>query len=190
MSHSQPPSSVSPPAEGGLTATFLRIGGRLRHIATQLLGSEAEAEDALYEAFARLWQRGGNGEGESTARQEALLTTTVRHLSIDALRRRAAHPCRSLDATETDVAETALALRTDPEGEYEEDERFAAVSRLIDHHLTPLQRRLLYRRDVDGIDYASLAQEEGRTETALRMQISRARRTVRHLYQQQNSTHV
>ena len=84
----------------------------------------------------------------------------------------------------------SYALRTDPEGENEEDERFAAVSRLIDHHLTPLQRRLLYRRDVDGIDYATLAQEEGMTETALRMQISRARRTVRHLYQQQNSTHV
>ena len=189
MSHPSPPSLASPPTESGLTATFLRIGGRLRHIATQLLGSEAEAEDALYEAFARLWQRNGNADNESTAKQEALLTTTVRNLSIDTLRRRTSHPCQLLDDNDVSHLEAAITRQSTQEEESDTDERFAEVSRLIDQHLTPLQRQLLYRRDVDGIDYATLALETDMQETAVRMQLSRVRRTIRLLYQQQNSPH-
>lgn len=171
-----PPDGKAPPQ--GLTATFLRIGGRLRCMATQLLGNEAEADDALYEAFARLWQRGGEQMQQTAQEQEALLITTVRHLSIDQLRERQRHRTTSMD--EPEAAPLASASTSE-----EEEDIFPQVEALIALHLSPLQQHVLYRRDRDGVAYADIAQELGMQETAVRMQLSRARRTIREIYQQQ-----
>ena len=187
-SSSPPPSSTPPPAGSGLTATFLRIGGRLRRMATQLLGSEAEADDALYEAFARLWQRQGEAPDQSPSHQEALLTTTVRHLSIDQLRTRQRHRTTSLDDPDPSAAlPEAVAAPVEVDDESPEAV-YARVAALMKLHLSPLQQHLLLRRDRDGVSYADLAAENNMQETAIRMQISRARRTIRELYRQENST--
>lgn len=182
-----PPPALSPPSDNGgaLTATFMRIGHRLKRMATQLLGDEAEADDALYEAFCRLWTRREEIPDADAARQEALLTTTVRHLSIDTLRRRQAHPTTSIDETDGASHLPQMAVTTDDEAETEA-ERYERVQRLITDNLTPAQQLILRRRDVEGASYADIAQELRLQETAVRMQLSRARRTIRELYHQQN----
>lgn len=180
MNTSAPPSpqhSAPPPEGSGLAATFLRVSGRLRHLAAQLLGSEVEADDALYEAFARLWPR--RSTLATPAEEEAMLTTTVRHISIDTLRRRTAHPLQELTEAQTaDVHSEASDL----------EEQYQEVQTLIAQHLTPLQQQLLQRREVDGESYAQLAFEFGLQEAALRQQLSRARKTIRSLYLQRHST--
>lgn len=182
-----PPPFHTPPSDSGgvLTATFIRIGGRLKRMATQLLGDEAEADDALYEAFCRLWTRRAEISDNDTARQEALLTTTVRHLSIDTLRRRQSHPTTSLDASESDLCFPQMAVAFEEESETE-TERYERVRRLIAEHLTLTQQLILRRRDVEGASYADIAAETNLQEAAVRMQLSRARRTIRELYHQQN----
>lgn len=181
------PSSVHPSSEngGGLTATFVSISGRLKRMAAQLLGNEAEAEDALYEAFCRLWTRRAEIPADDTAHQEALLTTTVRHLSIDTLRRRQAHPTVSLDLPIEGSPFPPIAATT-VEDDETDSERYERVQRLIANHLTPIQQRILRRRDVEGASYAQIALEMNLQESAVRMQLSRARRTIRTLFHQQN----
>lgn len=182
-----PPSTLSPPSDNGgaLTATFMRIGSRLKRMATQLLGDEAEADDALNEAFCRLWTRREEIPDADIARHEALLTTTVRHLSIDTLRRRQAHPTTSIDETDGAPHLPQMAVLADDDAETEV-ERYERVQRLMAENLTPTQQLILRRRDVEGASYAEIALETDLQETAVRMQLSRARRTIRELYHQQN----
>ncbi|WP_233569391.1 RNA polymerase sigma factor [Alloprevotella sp. OH1205_COT-284] len=179
---------VSPPDDSGerLTATFVRIGGRLRRLAFRLLGDEDEADDTLHEAFCRLWtkrERIAVAENE-----EAVLTTTVRNLSIDTLRRKKAHPTTSLDAQTDDRFENQISAAHYEAVETDEREAcFRQVERLIETHLTPLQQTLLKRRDIEDESYADIARDLGMREAAVRMQLSRARRTIRELYRQQKN---
>lgn len=169
-------SDLAPPSSsgGGLTSTFLRIQGRLRRLASHLLGNEQEADDALYEAFARLWTR--REQLHSTAEEEAMLTTTVRHLSIDTLRFRRSHQemelCPELSYQEAENDSTDV------------EQQYQALQRLMAQHLTPLQQQLLQLREVEGESYTSLSTTFGMQEAALRQQISRARKTLRQLYLQ------
>lgn len=55
-----------------------------------MLGCEADAEDVLQDAFVRLWSRPCKLMAPEQA--EALLTTTVRNLSVDVLRGRSKCP--------------------------------------------------------------------------------------------------
>lgn len=152
-----------------------------------MLGSEQEAEDVLYEAFSRLWQHeDGSRTPHTDPHHEARLTATVRHLSIDTLRRRAAHPSISLDEPNAqEWAHTARSITDETEEESNMEERLEQVQRLIDRHLSPVQQRILRQRDIEGATYADIAAETGMQETAVRQQLSRARRTIRQLYQQQ-----
>lgn len=70
------------------------------------------------------------------------------------------------------------------------EELLSAVERLVTQELTPLQQRLFQRREVDGASYALLAREEGMEETAIRMQLSRARKKIRNIYLHQNQSSV
>ena len=74
-------------SEPNLLSAYQRIHLRLRRLATQLLGSSDEAEDVLQDAFCKLWVT-PSATDKQPHEAEALLTTTVRHLSIDHLRQR------------------------------------------------------------------------------------------------------
>ncbi len=140
-------------------------------MAAQLLGNDSEADDALYEAFARLWPR--RELLTTAAQEEAMLATTVRHLSIDILRQRQAHP-------ECDIEQTSLSLHEEETDEVEE--RYHKVAALIAQHLTPQQQLILRRHDIEGESYEQLSADLNITETALRQILSRARQKIRQLY--------
>ena len=59
------------------------------------------------------------------------------------------------------------------------------VRTLIERELTPIQQEILQRRDYNGEEYASIAGDLGMQETAVRMQLSRARKTIREMYRKQ-----
>ena len=59
------------------------------------------------------------------------------------------------------------------------------VKTLIESQLTPIQQEILQRRDYNGEEYASIAEDLGMQETAVRMQLSRARKTIRETYRKQ-----
>ena len=69
-----------------LTDTFLNLRDRFRARARRILGNDEDADDALQEAFFRLWSK--DYPVRTQAEAEALLSTAVRNTSLDAVRRR------------------------------------------------------------------------------------------------------
>lgn len=69
-----------------LTKTFTAMRRKFLHIATLFLPQKEDAEDALQDAFCRLWSR--RQEINSPGEAEALVTTTVKNICIDKLRKK------------------------------------------------------------------------------------------------------
>lgn len=151
-----------------LLPVFQRLQRGLRRLASSMVG-ESVAEDALQDAFIRLWTRRTTLRSEDEAGR--LLTTTVKHLSIDHLRQQQREACVSL--AEADGAE---------EDAPDVESRFQAVERIVASELSPLQRDILRRHDYEGQDYDAIAQSLQMQPAAVRMQLSRARRTIREIY--------
>lgn len=172
------PSDSPQTPETVLTTTFLKIRRRLQIISASILGNDTEAEDALSEAFLRLWKHPQSVNSFQQA--EAVLTKTVRNLSIDEVRKRRSHP--------TEDWEQVSNQQFTSEEDDEVDEitlRLQRIEKLMDECLSPVQQQVLQMRDVDGRTYAEIAQHLNMQETAVRMQLSRARKHLRELYRQQ-----
>ena len=148
-----------------LTDTYQRIRLRLKAGAGKLLADAEAAEDALQDAFVRLW---GRYEVRSGREAEALLTRTVRNVSIDQLRKRKTVPLAG-DLPEEDVGENREAL-------------FRRVEEMVDSELTDLQRLIVRRHEYEGLTLERIAEELGMQPPAVRMQLSRARKTIREQY--------
>jgi RNA polymerase sigma factor, sigma-70 family len=163
-----------------LTATFLQIRRRLQVISTSILGNSTEAEDALSEAFLRLWK--SPRPLENACQVEAILTTTVRNISIDEVRKRRSHPADTLDALPEGEG-----VMDDDTTEVEVEVQLRRIEKLISCHLSPQQQRILRMRDVHGLAFSVISEQLDMQETAVRMQLSRARKLLRELYRQQYS---
>jgi RNA polymerase sigma-70 factor (ECF subfamily) len=138
-------------------------------IAYRILGSVAEAEDAVQETWLRY---------ESTPTQptstKAFLSAIVTRISIDVLR-------SARVRRENYVGEWfPEPLLTDP---YEDPERSAELADsvsmaalLLLERLSPLERAVFVLRDVFGFSFPEVASAVGRSEAACRQLASRARR--------------
>ena len=172
------PSDFTQSSENVLTTTFLKIRRRLQIISASILGNDTEAEDALSEAFLRLWKHPQSVNSSQQA--EAVLTKTVRNLSIDEVRKRRSHPTEDWELVSNQQ------FTSEEEDEiYEITLRLQRIEKLMDECLSPVQQQVLRMRDVDGRTYAEIAQHLNMQETAVRMQLSRARKHLRELYRQQ-----
>ena len=165
-------------SEDFLTSAFVKMRTVLRGTASRLLGNEAAADDALQEAFYKLWNRHYVLASESDA--AARLSRTVRNEAVDTLRQRKRHP--SVISSEVEKSVSAVA---DEDATPEREEMLRNVKTLIESQLTPIQQEILQRRDYNGEEYASIAEDLGMQETAVRMQLSRARKTIRETYRKQ-----
>lgn len=133
-------------------------------------GISHSGEDALNDAFCQLWA--GHYDPETEAEGEKLLQTAVRNRQISIWRKESRHPQVPLDRAD--------ALQPLPETDARET--FLQVKALIDSQLAPLQRDILTRHDINDETYKEIAQTLGMQETAVRMQLSRARRIIRETY--------
>lgn len=158
-----------------LTATFTTLQRRFSRLAHGILNKDEDVEDALQEAFCRLWPKRERIRSRQEA--EALVTTTVKHISIDLLRRNQVRQPLPLDE-ERDAPLDFGADETE-----EQEERFRQVERLIEQELTETQRAILQRKEYDGLSLNEIAAELRMQPAAVRMQLSRARKLIRTLYQ-------
>lgn len=160
-------------SEAILIDTFTRLRQRFRALARRILHDDAEVEDALQDAFCRLWQRKEMIDTPEMA--EALTTTTIRNLSIDRWRRTQQSQNFALDEMRNEVTDTDDTA----------DRRAWAdeVVRLVESQLTELQRTILYRKEYDGLTCEVIAQELQMQPAAVRMQLSRARKAIREAWE-------
>ncbi len=82
---------------------YERTGAKLHATTRRILQSDAAAEDAVQEAFVRIWRRAGDYDAE-VASPIAWMTTIARHAAIDMLRRGAERI--SAAAADPAIAET------------------------------------------------------------------------------------
>ena len=147
-----------------LTETYQRIRERLRAGAGKMLSDAEAAEDALQDAFVRLW---GRYQVRSEREAEALLTRTVRNVSIDQLRKRKTVP---------------LVMDLPEERTENREALFRRVEEMVDTELTDLQRLIIRRHEYESVTLERIAEELGMQPPAVRMQLSRARKTIREQY--------
>jgi RNA polymerase sigma-70 factor (ECF subfamily) len=155
-----------------LTDTYMRLRNRFRTGAWRILGSTEDVEDALQEAFYKLWKR--DYDIRTVAEAEALLSTAVRNTSLDAVRRRR-------DKVPLDAAD-----RLPAEDQRDRLEQLSAVQELIESELSDTQRYILERVEYGGVTQEQIAKELGMQHATVRAQLSRARKTIRELYRKRN----
>ncbi|MDE6547570.1 MAG: sigma-70 family RNA polymerase sigma factor [Muribaculaceae bacterium] len=144
-----------------------------RNVRRRLVARHADdEEDALQDAFCRLWVRRDSFSSQGEA--EGFLTVTARNLTVDSHRRMQAHP-------ETDI-ENANRFESDDEDYESRKEQFIEIKRLIEQHLSSRDREILLHRDRDGWEFDEIASHYDISEANARMIVSRSRKTIRQLY--------
>jgi RNA polymerase sigma-70 factor (ECF subfamily) len=138
---------------------------RLTAIATRILGSQADADDVLQEAWLRL------SRADDVDDVPAWLTTVVTRLCLDHLRKRSTRS----DAEAEAPADPAL---VDPEADALLAERVGGAMQVVLDTLAPAERAAFVLHDVFGYPFDEISAVLGRSGTAVRQLASRARRKV------------
>ncbi len=165
-----------------LTETFERLRKNFRAGAGRILGDADEADDALQDAFIRLWNKGYEIKREKEA--ESLISRAVRNESIDRLRRRRRRPQSFTEAGLYGGYEIGEPHESDRRREAERTLR--KVEDIIADQLTPLQKRIIRLHEYEGMSLEKVARKLNMNPPAVRMQLSRARKTIRECYRNQN----
>lgn len=158
--------------DDGLAQRFEDSRSRLRSVAYRMLGSLAEADDAVQETWLRL-SRTDVGGIESL---DAWLTTVVGRVCLDVLRTRASRREESLDASPVETV--AATGRTDPEQEALLVDSVGHALRVLLDTLSPVQRLAFVLHDLFAIPFDEIAPVVGRSSAATRQLASRARRRL------------
>ncbi|WP_031478937.1 sigma-70 family RNA polymerase sigma factor [Streptomyces bicolor] len=158
-----------------LARRFEAHRGHLRAVAHRMLGSAAEAEDAVQEA----WFRVSRSDTTRVDNLGGWLTTVVGRVCLDMLRSRRSRAEEPLDATAPPpTAPTASATVPDPEQDALLADSVGAALLVVLDTLTPAERLAFVLHDLFGVSYGEVAAVVDRTPTAARQLASRARRRV------------
>ena len=148
----------------------------MRAIAYRMLGSLAEADDAVQETWVRFAAAGIEGVGNVSG----WLTTIVTRICLNVLRARAARPEQPAGMHVPDpIAVHADDTAPDPEQEALLAESVGLALMVVLDALTPAERVAFVLHDVFGVPFSEIGQLAGRSEQAARQLASRARRQVR-----------
>ena len=157
-----------------LTTVFTKLRKKFLNMAMTILPDEEDAADALQDAFCKLWPRRDTINDEAKA--EALTGVTVRNICIDRTRKRTL-PTVPLDEEHDTI---------NNESTYSErEDKYNRVKAIIDNELTELQRRIIELKEIEGVEIVEIARRQQMTESAVRMNLSRARNRIRECYRKE-----
>ncbi|MFF7246865.1 sigma-70 family RNA polymerase sigma factor [Embleya sp. NPDC008237] len=159
---------------GFVTEAFEAQRDRLRAVAHRMLGSHADAEDVVQEAWMRLVR-----QDEATIGNLAgWLTTVVGRISLDLLRSRQARP-------EVGYGQEFANLVVLPDDDPAPDEQVALADSVglallvVLDSLTPSERVAFVLHDMFAVPFQEIGRILGKSADATKMVASRARRKVR-----------
>jgi len=159
---------------------------RLINLAYRLLGSLAEAEDAVQETYAR-WYAMSRQQQDAIESPAAWLTTVASRICLDVLGSARARRERYVgewvpeplpDPTEW-ISGRPGGTPADPADRVTLDESVSMAFLVVLESMTPAERVALILHDVFGYPFADVSQITGRTPAACRQLASSARRRVR-----------
>jgi RNA polymerase sigma-70 factor (ECF subfamily) len=148
---------------------FDRFRGLLFSIAYRMLGSVADAEDILQEAFIR-WHRASEVEVRST---RAFLVTVVSRLCINHLQ--SARVQREEYVGQWLPEPIVTEANADPFTISRVDESLSMAFLVLLERLGPVERAVFLLREVFDYEYAEIAQAVGKDEANCRQILRRAR---------------
>lgn len=143
-------------------------------IAYRMLGSVADAEDVVQDAWLR-WHQVTEQAAVEVANPPAYLARTVTNLSLDRLRSAAA---QRESYVGTWLPEPLVTAAADVEQPVEQAESISLAMLVVLETLSPLERAVFVLREVFGFGYPEVAAMLDRSETSVRQVGSRARAHV------------
>lgn len=159
--------------QAGLAGQFDRARGHLRAVAFRMLGSAAEADDAVQEA----WLRAAAAGGEAVANMTGWLTTIVSRVCLDMLRVRRRRGEETVDMAAFDrlVADDQAVT---PEDDVMMAESVGLALLVVLDRLRPAERIAYVLHDLFGVPFDEVAAIVGRSPVAAKKLASRARQRV------------
>src|ERR1700754_2602653 len=156
-----------------MAETFEAQRDRLRSVAHRMLGSHADAEDVVQEAWLRLSR-------QDTATIHNLvgwLTTVVGRISLDVLRSRQARPEAAYDDRLSELVVT-LDDNPAPEDDAVRADSVGLALLVVLESLGPSERLAFVLHDLFAVPFDEIGQILGKSTAATKMLASRARRKV------------
>ena len=153
-----------------ITERFAEHRPRLRAVAYRMLGSLAEADDAVQEA----WLRCSRANADDVEHMAGWLTTIVARVCLNMLRTRASRREEPLDAHVPDPV-----VGDDPEQRAVLADSVGLALLVVLDTLSPAERLAFVLHDMFGVPFDDIAPMIDKSPTAARQLASRARRRVR-----------
>ena len=138
-------------------------------LAKRLLVSTEEAEDATQDVIVKLWHKNENLNTYNSV--EALAMTMTKNYCLDQLKSKRAGNLKIVHNNFTDRTPSLQQM-------VEDDDSLNWVEKIIDK-LPEQQRLIVQMRDIEEYEFAEIAQILDMNETAIRVSLSRARKTIR-----------
>ncbi|QDZ16309.1 sigma-70 family RNA polymerase sigma factor [Humibacter ginsenosidimutans] len=158
-----------------LAAQFEEHRDRLHRLAYRLLGSGAEADDAVQETWLRL-ARTGDDEIDNLG---GWLTTVTSRVSLNMLRSRATRGESEYDDALADPIVEPAGSVGDPEASAELTDAVETALLLVLNRLSPAERVAFVLHDTFDVPFEQIGELLDRAPEAARQLASRARRRVR-----------
>ena len=148
--------------------TILPCKNTLYRLAKRLLVSSDEAEDAVQEVFLKLWK--GRDKIHHYRSPEAFAVTMTKNYCLDRL--------KSRQASNLKIVHTNYKNSDNIEKDVEATEGVELVTRIM-QTLPEKQKMIMQLRDIEQFEFSEIAQMLSINETAIRVALSRALKTVR-----------
>ncbi|GGG47446.1 DNA-directed RNA polymerase sigma-70 factor [Croceivirga lutea] len=142
---------------------------KLYRMAKRLLVSREEAEDAVQEIIMKLWSKSDSISKYRSV--EAFAMTMTKNFCLDRLKSKQAGNLKLVHSNYKD--ENSAIQRS-----IETRDSVSWVEKIMDE-LPEQQKMVLQLRDIEDYDYDEIAEMLGMKPTAIRVTLSRARKTVR-----------
>ena len=142
---------------------------KIFRLAKRLLLSTEEAEDATQEVLVKLWSK--NTTLDSYGSVEAFAMTMTKNYCLDQLKSKRAGNLKIVHNNFTDN-------QPSPAKKIEDNDNLDWVEKII-NQLPEQQRMLIQMRDIEQLEFSEIAEIIEMNETAIRVALSRARKTIR-----------
>lgn len=156
----------------------LPLKNELFRLALRITLNRAEAEDIVQETMIKVWNR--REQWDQIVSMEAFCITICRNLALDR--------CKRMDNQNATLEEghdrADRSYSANPEQQAIQHDRLQLVKRLMDD-LPEKQRTCMQLRDIEGKAYKEIAQLLGINEQQVKVNIFRARQTIKQKYIEQ-----
>ena len=161
-------------SEASFRTDVLPLKNELFRLAMRITLNRQDAEDVVQETMLKVWSR--REQWAEIDSMEAFCMTICHNLALDRVKRMSRQTSTSLDVDTLDRADHSY--NSDPEEQTVQRDRLQIVRQLMDT-LPEKQRICIQLRDVEGKPYKEIAAIMAITEEQVKVNIFRARQTIK-----------